>query len=109
MSVGRDLPVHLLNAVDGSEDLRLVGHENAIFRAAFSPDGGQVATVGGDATVRFWDLTAGELLFTLRLPTNQGYPPPLWDFDFRCAGADCRIAPLTSGELLFYTLAGVYD
>lgn len=68
-----------------------------------------MATVSADATVRFWDLTAGTALFTLRLPTNSGYPVPLWDFDFRCTGPDCWIAvPLTRGKLVLYHLTGIY-
>ncbi|MFO1433116.1 MAG: WD40 repeat domain-containing protein [Candidatus Competibacteraceae bacterium] len=108
-SVGRDYVVHILNARNGQEEQALIGHEQTVLRVAFSPDGGQVATVSADATVRFWDLTAGTALFTLRLPTNSGYPEPLWDFDFRCTGPDCWIAvPLTRGKLVLYRLTGIY-
>ncbi|MCP4285318.1 MAG: hypothetical protein GY792_12835, partial [Gammaproteobacteria bacterium] len=109
-SVGRDYLVHILNSDDGSKVGRLVGHENTIRRVAFSPDGGQVATVSTDATVRLWDVTTATELFALRLPTNRGWPTPLWDFDFRCTGADCRIAvPLTRGKLVLYYLEGIYE
>jgi WD40 repeat protein len=88
---------------------RLIQSPSTPARVAFSPDGGQVATVSADATVRFWDLTTGTALFTLRLPTNSGYPEPLWDFDFRCTGPDCWIAvPLTRGKLVLYHLTGIY-
>jgi WD40 repeat protein/energy-coupling factor transporter ATP-binding protein EcfA2 len=108
-SVGRDGMAHILNARNGQEEQTLIGHENTIYRVAFSPDGGQVATVSGDATVRFWDLTAGTALFTLRLPTNRLGGSSLWDFDFRCTGPDCWIAvPLTRGKLVLYHLTGIY-
>ena len=108
-SVGRDRIVHILNAHNGQEAQALIGHENTVYRVSFSPDGGQVATVSMDATVRFWDLTTGTALFTLRLPTNSGWPTPLWDFDFRCTGPDCWIAvPLTRGKLVLYHLRGIY-
>ncbi len=102
--------MHVLNAEDGSEEQTLVGHENTVYRAAFSPDSGQVATVSTDATVRFWDLATQSQLFALHLPTNSGWPTPLWDFDFRCMEhGDCWLAvPLTKGELLLYCLDGVY-
>ena len=108
-SVGRGQPVHILNAINGQEAQVLIGHESTVYRISFSPDGGQVATVSADATVRFWDLATGTALFTLRLPTNSGWPVPLWDFDFRCTGPDCWIAvPLTRGKLVLYHLRGIY-
>jgi len=101
--------VHILNTSNGQEAQALIGHENTVFRVSFSPDGGQVATVSTDATFRFWDLTTGNALFTLRLPTNSGLPTPLWDFDFRCTGPDCWIVvPLTRGKLVLYHLRGIY-
>ncbi len=92
------------------EEQRLMGHKSTIYRAIFSPDGQQLATVCADATVRFWDLSTGDILFTLQLPTfindnNNGYPTPLWDFDFHCTTSVCRIAvPLTRGKLLLYEM-----
>ncbi len=107
--VGRDPFVHILDAGSGDDVVRLIGHESTIYRVAFSPDSGQVVTVSGDATVRFWDLSSGANLFTVRLPTNAGWPVPLWDFDCRWVGADCWIAvPLTRGKLALYYLEGVY-
>lgn len=77
-----------------------------MFRAIYSPDGRQLATVSTDMTVRFWDLKAERLLFTLRLPTQRDHGIPLWDFDFRCTAAgECWIAvPLTVGRVAVYRL-----
>ena len=83
----------------------MAGHEQTVYRAIYSPDGRQLATVSWDMTVRPWDLDSQSLLFTLRLPTefNKG---PLWDFDFHCtAEGDCWTAvPLTEGRLALYRL-----
>jgi hypothetical protein len=38
--------------------------------AAFSPDGGRLATVSLDRTVKLWDTTAGQEVFTLRGHSN---------------------------------------
>jgi WD40 repeat protein len=89
---------------------RLVGHESTVYRAIFSPDGHQLATVSADATLRLWDLGTGGELFSLRLPTHRHPPVPLWDFDFRCTPTDCWIAvPLTRGKLALYEFGTIYD
>ena len=55
--------------------------------------------------MRFWDLQTNSELFALHLPTNQGLPTPLWDFDLRCTPTGCWLAvPLTRGKLALYDL-----
>ncbi len=85
---------------------KLVGHEQTVYRAIYSPDGTQLATVSSDMTVRLWNLATGKALFTLPLPTEYRRPSPLWDFDFRCVpDGHCWIAvPLTMGRLVLYRL-----
>lgn len=113
--VGRELSAYVYATHTGKQEHRLVGHEQTIFRAIFSPDSQQLVTVSGDGTVRWWDLDTGSELFTLRLPTQPGPKPPLWDFDFRCTPQDCWIAvPLTrdTGKLMLYHLGAtetIYD
>ena len=103
--VGRDYVVSVLDATDGRILHRLPRHENAVFKARFLPGGEQLATVGVDATVRLWDLPTETELFSLRLPTNQGEPVPLWDFDLRCTPTGCWLAvPLTRGKLALFDL-----
>ena len=114
-SVGREqaITVYFLN--DSSKPLRLIGHEDTIYKAIFSPDSRQLATVSADMTVRLWDLDTHSELFRLRLPDDWIFfnerPSPLWDFDFRCTPTGCWIAvPLTSGKLALYNLGNInYD
>ncbi|NOS89920.1 MAG: WD40 repeat domain-containing protein, partial [Methylococcaceae bacterium] len=87
------------------QSLALVGHENTVFKSLFSPDSRTLATVSSDATVKFWTTDVGSELFSLRLPTNAGYPTPLWDFDFRCLNVCLVAVPLTAGRLLLYQFA----
>ncbi|MEA3302647.1 MAG: hypothetical protein U9Q75_05140 [Pseudomonadota bacterium] len=102
-AVGRDYVVSVLDAKNGRILHSLPRHENAVFKARFLPGGDQLATVSVDATVRLWDLSTQSELFALRLPTNQGLPTPLWDFDFRCTPTGCWLAvPLTRGKLALY-------
>ena len=84
--------------------MRLHGHKQTVFKAIFSPDSHQLATVSGDMTVRLWDLDTHSELFRLRLPEVPQNDGP-WDFDFRCTPSGCWIAvPLTSGKLALYNL-----
>ena len=85
-----------------------MGHEQAVFRAIFSPDGRQLATASGDTTARLWDLDTSTELFALSLPSQVHPGPLLWDFDFRCTPKGCWLAvPLTRGKLALYDL-GAY-
>lgn len=79
-----------------------------MYKAIFSPDSRQLATVSSDMTVRLWDLDTQSELFRLRLPAEFTTSVPLWDFDFRCTPTGCWIAvPLTSGKLALYNLGKV--
>ncbi len=46
----------------------LLGHEYGVYDAAWSPDGSQILTVGGDNSTRLWDAVTGRQLNTL--PTD---------------------------------------
>jgi WD40 repeat protein len=48
--------VRLLEVATGRELPRLDGRRGCILAPAFSPDGGRLATGGGDATVVTWDV-----------------------------------------------------
>jgi WD40 repeat protein len=62
----------------------LAGHESTVYRAIYTPNGQALATVSGDTTLRLWDLTTGQSLFRLQLPTANRDASPLWDFDLTC-------------------------
>ncbi len=109
-TVGTKPVVNVYSLPDGKTQYRLGGHSDTILRAEFSPDGLQLATISGDAAIRFWDLNNGTELFTLRLPALPNPPAPLWDFDFRCTPKGCRAAvPLTRGKLVLYDLGRIYE
>jgi WD40 repeat protein/energy-coupling factor transporter ATP-binding protein EcfA2 len=110
--VGREQTVSVYPSSGAAPLLRLNlnGHEHMVYKAIFSPDSRQLVTVGGDMTVRVWDLDTQSELFCLRLPMqiNEGNDTPLWDFDFRCTPTGCWIAvPLTSGKLALYNLGKI--
>ncbi|MCP4350476.1 MAG: hypothetical protein GY795_33825 [Desulfobacterales bacterium] len=108
-AVGRGSNVTIYTTYDAQVEHRLSGHEQTVFKAIFSPDSQQLATISTDATLRMWDLTNGSELFAIRLPTKASPPVPLWDFDFRCTPGCWITVPLTKGELLIYELGKIYD
>ncbi|EDN67826.1 peptidase C14, caspase catalytic subunit p20 [Beggiatoa sp. PS] len=109
-TVGRDQLVHIYSTTNQSTQYHLEGHESTIFRVIFSPDSNFIVTTGADATLRFWDLENHHELFTLRLPTKNLRPVPLWDFDFQSTPTGCWIAiPLTRSQLILYELGNLYD
>ncbi|MCO5601493.1 hypothetical protein L7F22_055614 [Adiantum nelumboides] len=48
----------------------IAGHTEAVLSVSFSPDGQQLASGSGDATVRFWDLNTQTPLHTCKGHTN---------------------------------------
>jgi WD40 repeat protein len=51
--------------MDGDGKFRtLSGHQGPVLSVAFSPDGKSVVSSGMDGTVRFWEVTTGQLLAT---------------------------------------------
>ena len=60
-----DSLVHLYDSDSGQSVLTLKGHSQGIFAIAFSHDGKQIVTGGGDNTVRIWDAATGTLQQTL--------------------------------------------
>ncbi|ALG68218.1 AAA family ATPase [Beggiatoa leptomitoformis] len=109
VTVGDSASAYLYNTANQQLEHRLIGHENSILKALFTPDPQQLITLSSDATVRFWDIPHNSELFSLRLPTNSSYPIPVWDMDFQCSTRNCWLAvPLTRGELLLYGMGWVY-
>lgn len=107
---GRSGVADVYESEAGYVKYRLVGHENALMQSIFSPDSEQLATVSADATIKFWDLHSGQELLNLDLPTQGGWPVPLWRFDFACDSNEiCRIAvPLARGKLVLYEMGKIY-
>src|SRR5262249_17111723 len=56
----------LYDAHNGSKLAVLEGHEEVVVSAAFSPDGGRIATASWDGTARVWDAGTGKELFVIR-------------------------------------------
>lgn len=64
---GTSLSIHLCDAETQTESFQLPGHHNWIGSLAFSADGDQLASSGGnDGMIRLWHLPTGRLLRTIK-------------------------------------------
>jgi WD40 repeat protein len=50
----------------GNKSLVLIGHDDAVLRAKFSPDGSRIVTASADKTTRVWDAVSGKAIAVLR-------------------------------------------
>ncbi len=63
---------------DGTVAQRWQAHMGAVRGLAFSPDGAELASVGGDPSVRVWDVSASRLITELQAPfqvSSVAYSP----------------------------------
>lgn len=56
----------ILDARHLEEYLRLKGHRRRINSLAFSPDGKTLATCSRNGTIRFWNVSTGQVIFNLK-------------------------------------------
>jgi len=57
---GGDCSVH--NCTDGQQLVKFKAHEPSLYDCALSPDGTQLATVGGDGMLKTWNWKTGDLI-----------------------------------------------
>jgi len=72
-SVGSDTAIHLFDAESGDHKVSLPGekeHNGSIYGCAFSPDSKQLLTVGGDKTVKLWDVEKGVVVSSIVIGNN---------------------------------------
>ncbi|CAG1770631.1 partial putative serine/threonine-protein kinase PkwA, partial [uncultured bacterium] len=102
VAVGRGNLINIYDTASSKLTQHLIGHEQTVFKAIFSPDSQQLVTIG-DVTAKVWDIEQNTQLFSLHLPTELGSSTPFWDFDFRCYQEKCLMAvPLVRGVLQLY-------
>ena len=111
-AAGRSGSLRLFNWASKELVANLAGHENAILRLAFTPDGGQIITASPDGTLRFWDLLKGKEreAFVLRLPVSRG-GTPLWDlaFNYNAGTGGWLAVPVTDGRLILHNMGAIFD
>jgi len=63
--------IQLWKARTGAALRTLKGHKGSFLRLAFSPDGRRLASAGGEAEVRVWDVTTGRNLWSWAHPDTE--------------------------------------
>ncbi|GAA1900322.1 hypothetical protein GCM10009716_07690 [Streptomyces sodiiphilus] len=63
---GHDGTVRMVSTLDGTELMKLTGHQDWVGRVAWSPSGRMLASCSDDRTCRLWDTTDGTQLTVLR-------------------------------------------
>lgn len=96
-SNGKALLTNLINL----ESIELIGHEDAIKDAMFSPENDRVATAGTDGSLRIWDLT-GHAIWTFQSPDAKAiqriaYSPDGHSVVFLSAGGLLTLGNADSG------------
>lgn len=64
-----DHSVRVVDARDGRQLQKLVGHTSEVRGVSWSPDGRRIASCGRDQTVRIWDPVLGRQMMMLEGPT----------------------------------------
>jgi hypothetical protein len=67
-----DKTARLWDAATGTEIAVLVGHEEGVISAVFSPDGSRIVTVSGDTTAGIWDAATAKEIAVLRGHEGSG-------------------------------------
>ncbi|MGK3879508.1 hypothetical protein ABI055_14720, partial [Enterococcus faecium] len=65
VTASEDKTARVWDAKLGSQIAMLKGHQDAVLRATFSPDGKYVATASQDNTARIWDADGSRLIVVL--------------------------------------------
>src|SRR5436190_8618408 len=89
-----DNTIKLWDPATGKAGAVFRGHEKAVDRVAFSPDGTQFASVSHDGTVKLWDTARNSLLFSFEGLRERTYPTPVFLSNGKflaCGSGDTKI------------------
>ena len=78
---GLEAQVQLERAFRALKEQLVLGHDGAVYSAAFSADGTRIITASGDKTARVWDAATGKELARL------GHDDTVWSAAFSADGA----------------------
>jgi WD40 repeat protein len=94
----RDDTIRVRNIADGTERVKLVGHDNTIAGLAVSSDGRRVWSSSDDHTGRLWRMRDGALLGTFRYSASSHGPVVL------SSGAHYAYSGLGDGSICVWNL-----
>lgn len=69
---GDGADIVMRSVATGEEVRRLTGHTVVVNDVKYTPDGTRIASVSDDTTIKFWDPTSGDVVFSFR-NENSGF------------------------------------
>ncbi|MFI1994408.1 caspase family protein [Actinoplanes sp. NPDC020271] len=103
LNIGREPVAEIWDVRTSRRTRTLRGHDGAIRRGGFSPDGGWVLTTGQDRTLRVWDARTGRQLSVLtgaHSPRQVAFHTGAGWAATTLASGGVRLRSLTTGEKL---------
>jgi WD40 repeat protein len=99
VAAGSDNTAMIWDAATGKPERVLEGHNDAVLRALFSPDGKSILTVGGgkDLTARMWDAATGKQIFSG--PNGGGFAAPFFYPDGKTFYSAGNIGSTSNGQI----------
>jgi WD40 repeat protein len=112
VAVGHPNRITIFSLADTTIAPRTINaHEGKVIEVAYSPDGTKLASIGGDKTLKVWDVASGEAILTITSPDDADYIrvvfSPNGEMIASASVVNSYVISVASGEILATFTAGL--